>query len=115
MFFKDTTTDDGKHSSRQNLVGGERMGFSRHVLFFFLHGLGALGSEILAPALGHREASRMVSSFSLFKRNKTPSSFVHHYLYIKYIKIFICIIIILIQPSFKIENKSLQLNEKPSG
>lgn len=45
MFFKDGTADEGKHSSRQNLVGGERMGFSRQVLFLFLHGLGALGSE----------------------------------------------------------------------
>lgn len=54
--------------------------------FYFLHGLGALGSESLAPALGHREESRMVSSFSLSERNKTPVSFVHHYLFIKYIK-----------------------------
>ena len=47
--------------------------------FFFLHGFGALGSESLAPALGQRGASRMVSGFSLFERNETPASYVHTY------------------------------------
>lgn len=44
-------------------------------------------AQRLAPALGHRGPSMMVSSFSLFERNKTPASFMHQYLIIKYIKL----------------------------
>lgn len=61
-----------------------RMGFSP--FFCFSSRSVALCCETAAPALGH-EASRMVSSFSLFGRNKTPASFVHHYLFMTNIKL----------------------------